>query len=104
MSGFYQARDDGFDLFVRLTPKASADRVDGVETAADGRSHLAARVRAVPEKGAANVALERLVADHFGVARSKVAVVSGQTARLKTVRVEAGSSIVPALEELARPR
>ncbi|RWG37062.1 MAG: DUF167 domain-containing protein, partial [Mesorhizobium sp.] len=49
MASPFRPRDDGIDLFVRLTPKAAVDRIEGIETAADGRSHLKARVRAVPE-------------------------------------------------------
>jgi len=72
---------------VRLTPKAAQDRIDCVETVADGRSHLRARVRAVPENGAANAALERVVAKAFGVPASSVSVVAGSTSRLKTLRI-----------------
>ncbi|AZO72868.1 MAG: DUF167 domain-containing protein [Mesorhizobium sp.] len=87
MSAPFRPRDDGIDLCVRLTPKAALDRIDGVETIADGRSHLKVRVRAVPEKGAANAALERLVAKALGVPGSAVSVVAGGTSRLKTVRI-----------------
>ena len=87
MSAPLRQREDGVDLFVRLTPKAAMDRIDGIETAADGRSHLKARVRAVPENGAANQALQRLVAKALGVPASAVSVVAGATARLKTLRV-----------------
>jgi uncharacterized protein YggU (UPF0235/DUF167 family) len=83
----WRAVSGGIDIAVRLTPKGAADRVDGVETASDGRPHLKARVRAVPAKGAANKALEKLVAAWLGVPAGSVAVVSGATARLKTVRV-----------------
>jgi uncharacterized protein YggU (UPF0235/DUF167 family) len=72
---------------VRLTPKAALDRIDGVETAADGRSHLKARVRAVPENGAANQALERIMAKALGVPASAVSVIAGGTSRLKTLRI-----------------
>lgn len=87
MGEAFRLRADGIDLFVRLTPKAASDALDGVETAADGRCHLKARVRAVPEKGAANSALEKLVAKALGVPGSSVAVVAGGTARLKTLRI-----------------
>ena len=87
MSSPFRPRDDGIDLYVRLTPKAALDRIDGVETAADGRSHLKARVRAVPESGAANQALERMMAKALGVPSSSVAVVAGGTSRLKTLRI-----------------
>jgi len=80
-------RPDGIDLFVRLTPKAAVDRLEGLEVAADGRSHLKARVRAVPEKGAANAALEKLVAKALGVPASNVLVSAGGTARLKVLRI-----------------
>lgn len=86
-AGFFRLRDAGIDLFVRLTPKAAMDRLEGVETSSDGRSHLKARVRAVPENGAANLALEKLVAKALGVPASTVSVVAGGTARLKTLRV-----------------
>jgi uncharacterized protein len=83
----FRLRDDGVDLFVWLTPKAAMDRLEGMETAADGRSHFKARVRAVPENGEANQALERLLAKALGVPASAVSVVAGGTARLKTLRV-----------------
>ena len=87
MSPPFRLRDGGVDLFVRLTPKAALDRLEGVETSADGRSHLKARVRAVPENGAANQALQRLVAKALGVPASAVSVVAGGTSRLKTLRI-----------------
>jgi uncharacterized protein YggU (UPF0235/DUF167 family) len=87
MSTPFRIRENGIDLFVRLTPKSSVDRFEGVETSADGRSHLKARVRALPENGAANEALEKLIAKALGVAASSVSVVAGGTARLKTLRI-----------------
>ena len=77
----------GIELFVRLTPRSSGDALDGLATASDGRSHVKARVRAVPENGAANAALEKLLARSLGVPASSVTVVSGATSRLKTVRI-----------------
>ncbi|TIW30430.1 MAG: hypothetical protein E5V62_32510, partial [Mesorhizobium sp.] len=55
---FFRLRNDGIDLFVRLTPKAALDGIEGVETTADGRSHLKARVRAVFRHGAAEDAAD----------------------------------------------
>ena len=74
-------------MFVRLTPKAAVDRLEGLEATADGRSHVKARVRAVPEKGAANAALEKLVAKALAVPASSVSVSAGGTARLKVLRI-----------------
>jgi uncharacterized protein YggU (UPF0235/DUF167 family) len=98
----FRPRADGLDLFVRLTPKSSADKVEGLETTADGHSHLKARVRAVPEKGAANTALEKLIAKALGVPASTVTVSAGGTARLKTLRITGDSAVLAkAVEALA---
>lgn len=98
---FFRRRAGGYELFVRLTPKAAGDRLDGVRISADGRCHLCARVRAVPEKGAANAALERLLAHRLGIARSVVTVIAGQTARQKTVRIEADDTLSAVLRSLS---
>lgn len=80
----------GIAIRVRLTPRSQRDAVDGLEETPEGPA-LKARVRAVPESGAANEALERLVADWLGVPKSTVEVTAGGKSRLKTVTV-AGSS------------
>jgi uncharacterized protein YggU (UPF0235/DUF167 family) len=97
----FRPRGDGVDLFVRLTPKSATDALEGAATAADGGAHLKARVRAVPEKGAANAALERLLAKALGVPASAVGVVAGGTSRLKTVRIAGDpASLAKAIERL----
>lgn len=101
--GFYRWGDQGVELFVRLTPKSSRDAIEGTSVSADGRSHLKARVRAVPEDGKANAALVKLVAKTFKAPVSSVIIISGQTARLKTVRIaDAGPEIKERLVQLAR--
>lgn len=72
---------------VRLTPRGGRDTFEGAQRLTDGRSVLRARVRAVPEDGKANAALEGLLAGELGIARSHVAVVQGKTARVKTLSV-----------------
>ena len=94
MSGPARLASGGILIDVRLTPRGGRDAIDGLSTLSDGRTVVAARVRAVPEKGAANAALAALIADAFGVARGAVAVVSGQTARVKTVRIEGDAAVL----------
>ena len=77
---------EGLALRVRLTPKASRDAIAGVDGTADGPA-LKVRVRAVPEDGAANAAVEKLVAEWLGVAKSKVALTSGGKSRVKMFAV-----------------
>lgn len=93
----YWLARNGVELFVRLTPRASKDEIGSVETTADGRSHLAARVRAIPDKGKANAAVEKLVAEWLGVPRSTVSISAGATQRLKTIHVEGEPDRIAAL-------
>ncbi len=72
---------------MRLTPSGGADRIDGVARDDKGL-YLKARVRAAPENGEANAALERLLATALGLAKSKVSVTRGMTTRLKLVEIE----------------
>ena len=74
-------------LHLRLTPKGGRDSLDGFGLAADGRAHLLARVRAVPEDGAANVALISLLAKSLDVKKTSIELVAGHSARLKTLRI-----------------
>ena len=74
-------------LFVRLTPKGGRDGFDGVATGADGRVVLQARVRAVPEDGAANAALIVLLAKTLKIRKSDIDLVSGAAARQKSLRL-----------------
>ena len=75
-------------LAVRLTPRGGADRIDGWGEDAQGRLLLKARVSAPPVEGEANAALERLLAKALRLPRSAVAVVAGQSARIKAVAIQ----------------
>ncbi len=82
----------GLLVTVRLTPRGGRDALDGVETLSDGRAVLAARVRAVPEDGAANAALCKLIASACGVPASRVSVAGGATSRVKTLTIAGEAS------------
>lgn len=89
MGDWFRAERDGVRIAVRLTPKGGADRIEGAARLADGSRVLTARVKAVAEKGAANAALEKLIARALGVAPAKVAVAAGHKSRIKSVHVAA---------------
>jgi uncharacterized protein YggU (UPF0235/DUF167 family) len=95
---------DHLRLEVRLTPRAARDAIDGEKRLSDGRSVLAARVRAVPEKGAANTSLLRLIAETCGVAAGKVSLVAGASSRLKSIRIEGDPTKIARALGLANPR
>ncbi len=83
----YEADAGGLRLRVRLTPRGARDELEGMEVLADGRAVLKARVRAAPENGAANAALEKLIAKTLRVPKSSVSVRAGATTRVKTLHV-----------------
>ena len=57
----------------------------------------------MPEKGAANAALEKLLASSLGLPKSAVSVVAGATSRLKTVRLSGDpAGIAEAVARLAQ--
>ncbi|GMQ93487.1 MAG: DUF167 domain-containing protein [Acidimicrobiia bacterium] len=75
-----RAEKDTVLVDVLVVPNASRTTVVGVHG-----DRIKVRVAAAPEKGNANRAVERLLAVSTGAGRA--AVVSGQTARIKTVRL-----------------
>lgn len=90
-------------LTVRVTPRASRDGIDGPGEDAEGRPLLKLRVRAVPEDGKANTAVETVLAKALGVPKRQVSVVSGGKSRVKRVElVDLGDEAAARLEELLR--
>jgi len=78
---------DGVRVTVRLTPKAARNRIEGVADTADGSLVLKVSVTAVPEKGKANAALLKLLAEALRVPKSSLSIVAGATDRRKVVLV-----------------
>jgi uncharacterized protein len=70
-------------LSVHVQPRATTSEIVGVHGAA-----LKVRLQAPPVDGAANAALESLLADRLGLPRRSVHVVAGATSRAKTVEIE----------------
>ena len=97
----YRLSPSGLSLFVRVTPNAGRDAVEGIEIRDYGTAVLRIRVSAVPDKGKANAAVVALVAEALGVPKSSVSVVSGETSRLKTLAVVGdGTALVAMLDRL----
>ena len=76
-------RERRLTLSLKVIPKASKNEV--VASLADGS--LKVRVTAAPEKGKANAAVCELLAKEFAVPKRNVTVVSGETARTKTIAI-----------------
>ena len=72
------------DIRVKVTPKSSKTELTGYLP--DGTWKV--KVAAAPEKGKANRALCEFLAEHFGVAQSRVRILSGETSQLKRIRID----------------
>ena len=90
----------GLSVWVRLTPKGGADRIDGLVRLDDGRSVVKARVAAPPEDGKANKALIALLAKQWGCAKSQLTVGAGAAGRLKRIDIAGdGAKLAARLED-----
>ena len=96
----YRLSPSGLSLFVRVTPNAGRNGIDGVELRDDGTAVLRIRVSAVPDKGKANAAVIGLLARALGVPKSSITVTSGDTSRMKTLAVVGdGATLIVALSK-----
>lgn len=75
-------------LTVRLTPRGGRDAVEGWARDENGRPYLKVRVTAPPVDGAANAALEKLIAKALKRPKSAVRIVSGEQARVKQLEID----------------
>jgi hypothetical protein len=105
MESAWRVVPGGIELRVRVTPRAGRDALEGCETLSDGRAVVKIRVRAVPEDGAANEAVRRVLAKAVGRPISAVTVTAGATARVKTLLVDGDpASLAEVVAGLARER
>lgn len=98
--------DEGVRLRLRVTPKASADRIQKIEATADGSPRLKVQVTSVPEDGKANAAVIKLLAKAFRVPKTSLSVISGATDRNKLLLISGDGKTLLAhvTEQLARYR
>jgi hypothetical protein len=69
-------------IFVRVKPKAKAEKVEKIDDI-----NFKVQVTQAPEKGKANLALIKALADYFNVNQSSVQIISGSTSKLKIVNI-----------------
>jgi len=75
-------------IAVRLTPRGGRDAIDGWALDEAGRRYLKARVAVPPVEGAANAALEKLIAKALRCPKGAVRIVAGDRARLKVLEID----------------
>lgn len=78
----------GILLRVQVAPKASRERIEGVQEQADGGAALKVAVTAAPEGGKANAAVVKLLAKAWRLPKSAFEIRAGATARRKVFFIE----------------
>lgn len=73
-------------LDIRVIPRASKTQIVGMHDGA-----LKVRIAAPPVDGAANAELVKLLAKAFGVSKSSIEIISGETAKTKRIRITGAS-------------
>lgn len=75
-------------LSVRLTPKASHNKIEGWVMDEHGQRILCIKVTAVPEGGKANEALKKILSSTLGISKSRISLKRGPKSRLKELEIE----------------
>lgn len=85
---YFQWQGEDLVLVVRVQPRASRDEIVGPH----GDS-LKVRITAPPVDGKANAHLIKYLAKAFGVARSCVELIAGETGREKRLRIKSPGKV-----------
>jgi uncharacterized protein (TIGR00251 family) len=72
---------------IRVVPRASKSEIVG-----EVNGSLKVRISAPPVDGAANEEVVKVLAKAFGVAKSNVSIISGETSKTKRIRVVGAKS------------
>jgi uncharacterized protein (TIGR00251 family) len=90
-------RNGALELEVKVQPRASRNRIEGVE---EGR--LKIKVTVPPEGGKANKKVVELLSKTLRVPSSGIEIVRGETGRIKLIRIE-GVDVATLQEKLGAP-
>jgi len=69
-------------IFVKVKPKAREERVIKISD-----TNFKVLVKEPPEKGKANRAVTKTLANYFGINRANIKIISGSTSKLKIIEI-----------------
>jgi uncharacterized protein (TIGR00251 family) len=98
VAGFYQWQGENLILHVRVQPRASRDEIVGPH----GDDALKIRITAPPVEGKANTHLIRFLAKAFGVSRSQIRLLGGDSSRIKQLSIDSPQQL-PAVAGITAP-
>lgn len=90
-------------LFIKLTPKAAHDRIQGIFFDPSQQAYLKVSVTAPPVDGRANKALIQLIAKKIGIAATKITFVRGEGDRYKVLSLHQDETTLLHLQQTLLP-
>jgi len=78
----FNEKDTAVIFTVRVVPRASKSEIVGEHDGA-----LKVRIASPPVDGAANAELVKLLAKTFGVSKSQIEIIAGQTSKTKQIKI-----------------
>jgi len=69
-------------IFVKVKPKAKEEKVEKIDDI-----NFKVFVKQLPEKGRANRAVIKALADYFNTSQSNIQIISGSNSRLKIIEI-----------------
>ncbi len=97
-SKWLQETKDGVGLTVKAVPRAAKSEIAGIDD-----EWIRVRIKAPPVDGKANEAIVKFFAEFFSLPKGSVSIVSGDTARLKRIKIS-GLAADKAKEALSAAR
>jgi len=89
MGDWYQWQGEKLLLNIRVQPRASRDEIVGPH----GEEALKVRITAPPVEGKANAHLIHFLASAFGVPRSQLSLLGGDSSRSKRIAIESPTKL-----------
>lgn len=74
----------GDKIIIKATPKAKQNSIVRQDDS-DGQRHYRIHTTAIPDNGKANEAIIKMLAKELGIAKSKLVLIRGETARDKII-------------------
>lgn len=72
----------GMKLFVKIKPRAKQEKIKQLDEA-----HFEVSVTEAPEKGRANDAVIKALAEHLKISQSRIFIISGHTSKQKVIEI-----------------
>lgn len=79
--------DNLYHLFVRLTPNAKQEKIDGIFYDENHQAHLKIYTTVIPEDNKANKQLIKIISKHFKIPKSSIELIRGSKSRCKVLQI-----------------